>query len=286
MKATDKTVLLALPVVALLAAFWFLVLAPKREEASRLVDETERLEASVAQQEALAETAELARKSFPEDYHRVVVLGKAVPEGADTPSLLVQLDRLGGSSGVVLNSVKLNSEGTAAEPPPAPAAPPATPAGAAEQSEQQVAAAEAGTPAPAAPTEAAAATLPIGATVGPAGLPVMPYTLELSGDFFGIADFIGEVDRMVGLRKSGQPSVFGRLVTIDGFTLTVPDLGSGLEASFAVTTYLTPADEGPTGGATPSGPALAQPQTISTGSTTPAPPAASVGASLTAGGGQ
>ena len=36
--------------------------------------------------------------------------------------------------------------------------------------------------------------LPIGATVGTAGLPVMPYEMEFEGGFFEIADFFGAVD--------------------------------------------------------------------------------------------
>lgn len=281
MKATDKTVLLALPVLALLAAFWFLLLSPKREEAAQLQTEVQQLEASVAEQEAIALAAEAARKSFPVDYRRVVVLGKAVPEDEDTPSLLVQLNRVAGKTGVDFSAITLaegGSTATAAQPPPAPI----TPATAAGESEQQVASVEAGT-APAPATEASVATLPIGAVAGPAGLPVMPYDLNLTGDYFSLSSFIGEVNSLVGLRRDGRPSVFGRLVTIDGFTLTPSDSlsgsGSGLEASFAVTTFITPPEQGLTGGASPAGPAPAQPQAVSTQAESGAPPAAVVSVS-------
>ena len=59
-------------------------------------------------------------------------------------------------------------------------------------------------PAAVAPTEAAAATLPIGATVGPAGLPVMPYDLTFRGNFFEFADFIAELDGMVSTELEGR----------------------------------------------------------------------------------
>ena len=91
------------------------------------------------------------------------------------------------------------------------------------------------------PTEAAAALLPLGATIGPAGLGVMPYKLSFSGSFFQIADFIAEIDSLV--HDSGeQVDVEGRLVTLNGFSLTEEqDRGFPyLNASFSVTTYLTP----------------------------------------------
>ena len=67
-------------------------------------------------------------------------------------------------------------------------------------------------------TEASAATLPIGASIGPAGLPVMPYDLTFTGDFFQIADFMKRLDAMVHTRQ-GTVDVTGRLLTVDAFTL-------------------------------------------------------------------
>ncbi len=171
MKSTDRLVLLALPTVALVAAFWFLVLAPKREEAAKLGEEVAALEASVAEQQQIAVASEAARDTFPVNYKRLVVLGKAVPEDADTSSLLVQLNRSAQKSGVAFSSLFLAPGTGAAAAPPAPV--PTTPADAADESETAVASAEAGTaPAPVEPlaTEATVANLPLGATVGPAGL--------------------------------------------------------------------------------------------------------------------
>jgi hypothetical protein len=208
------------------------------------------------------------------------VFGKAVPEDSDTPSLLVQLNRIAGQAGVEFRAITLTPGGgdvTAVAPAPPP---PTTPATAADGSEQRVSDAESGaTPVPA--TEAAVATLPLGATTGPAGLPVMPYDLTVTGDFFSLSKFIGKVNSLVGLRKDGRPSVFGRLVTIDGFSLAPSDTtdgsGQGLTASFAVTTFVTPPEQGLTAGASPSGPAPAQPQPVSTQPESGvAPPAAAV----------
>ena len=114
--------------------------------------------------------------------------------------------------------------------------------------------------------------LPIGASVGPAGLPIMPYTLGFTGDFFQIASFMKRLDSMVGVRD-GRPDVKGRLLTVDGFTLSLaPDAPAGsrqLTAALDVTSFVAPADQGITGGATPSGPAPATSTPVSSTTTTP-----------------
>ena len=118
---------------------------------------------------------------------------------------------------------------------------------------------------PASPTEAAASLMPLGATIGTAGLGVMPYTLKFEGNFFHMADFIKGLDSMVKTRNE-EVKVDGRLITIDGFSLKEAPAGfPRLEASVDVTTYVTPPELGLTGGATPSGPA---PATATPASTT------------------
>jgi hypothetical protein len=83
----------------------------------------------------------------------------------------------------------------------------------------------------------------------------MPYDLQFSGDFFHVADFIGGIDSMVHTEGS-HVAVDGRLLTLDGFALNGDqDLGfPHLNATFAVTTYLTPTSQGVTAGASPTGP--------------------------------
>jgi Pilus assembly protein, PilO len=254
-------IIAVLPLVAAALAFWVLVLGPKRQDASDLEAEVAGLQAEVSEQEQLAASAETARKEFPRAYRRVVVLGKAAPEDDDTSSLLVQLNSVAESSGVDFLSLQTEaatSSGSATPPPT-----PQTPAGAAEESEQQVENVESGaaaTPVPA--TEATAALLPIGAAVGPAGLPVMKYSLEFQGDFFQLADFLAGLDRMVKT-SADDLRVRGRLITVDGFELSPLDVAGEstdspqLAAALSVTTFLTPPDEGLTDGASPTGPAPA-----------------------------
>jgi hypothetical protein len=250
MKGSDRIVLVALPVVALVAAFWFLVLSPKREEASTLGDDISRLEGEVSQLEQEVALGDEAREGFPVDYKRVVQLGKAVPQDDDTSSLFAQLSVISARAGVDFRSLELAESGGEAAPPPASPAESAPPPPEATEGAEP---APASAPVPA--TETAAATLPIGATVGPAGLPVMPYKLEFQGDFSRIADFIHGLDGTVS--TDGETvSVDGRLMTVDGFALTRdPENGfPSLLATFALSTYITPAAQGLTGGATPAGP--------------------------------
>ncbi len=85
----------------------------------------------------------------------------------------------------------------------------------------------------------------------------MPYTLGFDGDFFQIADFVKSLDDMVGMH-GGLVDVKGRLLTVDGFTLSATSVDSGtpgLSAELHVTSFLTPPDQGITAGATPTGPA-------------------------------
>jgi hypothetical protein len=116
----------------------------------------------------------------------------------------------------------------------------------------------------------------------------MPYDLHLSGGFFGIADFLESLDGLVHTRNGGV-TVNGRLLTVDGFSLTTgegsadsttsPTAGqasTGLQAEVAVTSFLTPADQGVTGGSTPAGPAVTDPGTTvptasASGTESPAP---------------
>jgi outer membrane murein-binding lipoprotein Lpp len=269
-----RTLLAVLPLLAVAIAFWVLLLGPKREEASKLESDVTALQAEVDEQEQLAAKAEAARKEFPRAYRRVVVLGKAAPEDDDTSSLLVQLNRIAESSGVEFVSLEAE-EGVQAAPTSAPATP-QTPADTAEESEQEAENAGEAEAAPAPPTEASAASLPIGASIGPAGLPVMKYSLSFQGGFFELADFLAGLDAMVRTKSDGV-RVRGRLMTVDGFDLSPLDIVDSsasdpkLGANVTVTTYLTPEEEGVTAGASPTGPAPAtEPQPAST-STSPTP---------------
>jgi Tfp pilus assembly protein PilO len=238
LKSSNGLIVAMLGVAALAVAFWMLILSPKRDEASELKVQASHLQEELAQHTAEASQAEEARQEFPVDYQQLVVLGKAVPGDDDTASLLVQLNRISKNAGVRFQTLVLAQAegGEEVTPPPAPES------------------TDASGLVP--PTEVAAATLPLGAAIGPAGLAVMPYTLTFTGDFFQIADFIKGLDSLVETENE-EVDVTGRLITVDGFSLAPSD-DEGfpqLKGSFTVTTYLTPPEEGVTAGASPTAPA-------------------------------
>lgn len=241
MKANKSLLIAVVSVVLLGAVFWMMLLSPKREEATKLGKEAGQLELALTQHEAEAANALAAREEFPTNYSQLVVLGKAVPADSETASLLVQIQHIADSSKVRFEEISLGSEGGEAGAAPA-----------AEATAESAVAPEAS------PTEVAASTMPLGATIGPAGLAVMPYTLTFTGDFFQIADFIHGLDQLVKTTNS-QVAVDGRLITINSFTLAPSEAGGpgALSASFSVTTYLTPPEQGVTAGATSAGPATA-----------------------------
>jgi Tfp pilus assembly protein PilO len=250
-KSTDRTVLVVVAVVGLLAAFWFLLLAPKRQDASELSDQVAAMQSQVAQEEASASTAGASETDFKSNYHQLITLGKAVPVDADTPSLLTQLQELSSRSDVKFQSIAL---GGGAGGSTAPVTAPLT--------------STTGTTTTATATEASASLLPIGASVGAAGLPIMPYSLTFQGSFFDVADFFGRIDDMVST-DGDKVSVNGRLLTIDDFTLSPKEDGTdSLAVSVDATSYLSPADQGTTAGATPSGPLPTTPLPAAAPSTT------------------
>lgn len=281
MKKSDKAIVFGVLVAVLAIGFYMVVLSPKRQKAGDLNDQINQLHASISQQEQVASFAEQARRDFPRYYGRLVVLGKAVPEQADTGSMLVQLNGIAGRTHVNFSSIELgtdaSSAGTGSSSASTPTASAASnaPAGTATTSTtpstgstgstsgstsgtSSTASTTSATPAPA--TESAAASLPIGATVGPAGLATLPYTLSFKGGFFDIANFIGGVDNLVQPTQTGvRVTPDGRLFTVDGFSLNggLPGSSPRLEATFSVTAYSTPATQGLTLGASPSGPAAA-----------------------------
>lgn len=233
-------------VAAVATAFWILALSPKRDEASKLDTQVKQLESSLSQHEAEIATSEEARHHFPTDYEHLVVLGKAVPSDDETPSLLVQLNHIADKADVRFQTLSLEGG---------------------SESEAEAPSLSSASGEPVSATEATASLMPLGASVGPAGLAVMPYQLTFTGSFFKIADFIEGLDSLVKTTNE-KVGVDGRLITINGFSLAEESEAKfpALQASFSVSTYLTPPSQGTTAGASPEGPA--EPPTSVPASTT------------------
>jgi len=300
-KRNELTILLGLVVVGLVIGFWLLVISPKRSESASLKGDIDQLNSELSQAQQAVTAGQEAKKSFPIDYRRLVVLGKAVPADGEQASLLFELQRLADGARVRFQSLDLSDASTSGTAPStetaavasteSPSTTSSSPSSSSSSSASTSSSTSTPPAAPAAATETSAASLPIGASVGPAGLPVMPYELKFTGDYFQIADFLKRLDSLVHT-SGGVADVHGRLVTVDAFSLEPVQSDAGgasspipqLTADLTVTTYLTPADQGTTVGATPSGPAAATPTPAATTATssTSTPTASSSSAAGTA----
>jgi hypothetical protein len=248
MSASNRVIFAMIAVVALAIAFWVLLLSPKKSEISKLDNEVSQQQAALSLHQEEVQRGREAERAFPQEYQQLVVLGTAAPAEDETASLLVQLNRIAGDARVRFQTFQLSAEG---EEPATEEAEATTPTEGEE---------------PASPTEVAASTLPLGASIGPAGLAVMPYNLTFEGSFFRLADFINGLDALVKTRNAAV-EVTGRLITVNGFILK-PDQSRGfpfLTAEFSVTTFLVPPSQGVTGGATPTSP---EPSTTPVSTTT------------------
>lgn len=260
MASTTKIIVGMVVAVVMVVAFWQLELGPKRTEASELGETATSLRSTLATDRQELATAVAARRGFSRGYQQLLVLGQGVPGNAETASLLVELGQLASRAGVRFQDLALEGGGGSE----APAA--ETPAEGSSTAETTSTSSSSG-PTPVAPTEAAAATVPLGATVGSAGLAVMPYTLSVSGDFFHLAKFLHELDALVKTRKAGI-SVDGRLLTVNGFSLAAGAKGfPNLAATLSVTTYVAPASQAAS---------IPQPP-VESSSTTATPASATVG---------
>jgi hypothetical protein len=264
----DRIVLIVVGAAAVLAAFWMLALAPKRERAAELKKDVTKEESRRDEALARVRAGEEARESFADDYATVARLGKAVPVGDQTASLLFQLQDSAGDNDVDLRTMKVRTAGGGAAT--ATAAPPngVTPSGTAVPDA----------------TQAAAAVAPPGSAVGPAGFPTMPFTFKFEGDFFRMERLFSDIEKFTSTIPSGEDvDVRGRLVTVDGFALVESRIHGfpRVHASVAATSYVLPPGEGAFDGASAEAPAAAGApgQTASTGS-----PSKPTTATATAGG--
>ena len=295
----DRKILIALVPVVVLVAYWFLLLAPKREEASTAKKDLATQQERVETARVAAQTAHGAKQEFDASYAQVVRLGKAIPSTVDMPSLLVQLDAAAAGTGIRFTKIATGDRVPGATTTPAQATPPpagsqsgttGTPAaagGETAQSQPGAAAESANNAQQTANQNTAAAeqsgvqpsdtqtSTPAGADTGttdatataPPGLETVPLELEFEGNFFNLADFFHDVKRFVSVTNSSV-LVSGRLVTVESVRWTSDEaIFPHIRAEITATVYLSPKAQGVTAGATPQGPATGTPAS----GTTPAP---------------
>ena len=107
----NKTLLIAVAATAAaIAAFWFLALAPKREEAAALEAKISAKQTEQANAEQTLASYRKTKDNYAKNYATVVRLGKAVPDDEDVRSLLVQLDAEAGGTNVDFRTIEIAEE--------------------------------------------------------------------------------------------------------------------------------------------------------------------------------
>jgi type II secretory pathway pseudopilin PulG len=245
MSPRDRVVLIVICAVAAIVAPWILVIQPKRDEASKLQSQINAEQSQLDSVRSQLAQGSAARAAFARSYTAVVSLGEAVPTDDNTPSLIYQLQAAAKASRVDFQGLAFNpgSGGSSS----------AAPTSSSGTSSSQ--------------------TLPPGATIGPAGFPIEPFTFTFQGNFFHLANFLGRLQNFV-VATNQHLSVSGRLMTLDSIQLGPASTGfPEMSATISATTYLLPASQGLVNGATPAGPAGSTTQSVSTSSSASTPPA-------------
>lgn len=226
MTRNTKMLVAVVAVLGAMAAYWMLILAPKREQLTKLDTDVAAAQAGLAQSEAMLKTYEKAHGGYRANYATVVRLGKAVPVDDDVRSLVVQLDSAAERSGVDFKRISVGQGGGAA-----------------------------GGPTQAAPTAGAGTPPPGAVSVGAAGFTAMPFSFAFDGPFDNLSTFFARLERFVSVSNQ-QINVTGRLLRLE--SLTLKPAGEDfreIRAEIGASSYLLPSTQGATGGATPTGPA-------------------------------
>ena len=219
MTRSPKILIPAVLAVAAVAAFYFLALSPKREDAARLDKEIASKQTAFDQARAQLATYEKAQANYKANYTTLTRLGKAVPADDDVRSLLVQLNEAADRSKVDFHKIEIGAPG-ATEP-------------------------NAG-------TSGALAPAPGSVQVGSAGFSAMPFSFGFEGSFFRLSDFFNRLEDFVTV-KNKEIDVTGRLLLMGSISVTPKDDLNHLSAQIGAATYLVPPAAG-IEGATPTSP--------------------------------
>jgi Tfp pilus assembly protein PilO len=235
MTTRDRLVLVGLSALAVLAVFWLLLVAPKRDEAAKLATQVSAASAQLASAEGQATTARAAQTRYSAAYASVVSLGKAVPPSEEVPSLMYQLAHASNQKNVEFNSIVWGSGATAG-------------------------------------ASAAASAAPVAAATG---FTQMPFTFVFDGSFSDLSHLFKQLNLSTVRTSSGGLQVSGRLLTLQAVKLapvtTEATGGSArLTGTITATAYVLPASQGLTAGASSASPAASGATSASSAAGSPA----------------
>ena len=173
--------------LGIMAAGWFLLISPKKTEASDLQAQAAAQEQTNAGLRTKLQVLQAQAKELPKKQADLARVAAKIPDNPSLPALIRALTAASQSAGVEFVSVTPG-------PPAAVAAPAAAAPG-------QPAAAGAAAPAPAAPAAGApaAGAAPAAAPVDPAAagtLAAIPVTLNVVGGYFEVAQFMANLENL------------------------------------------------------------------------------------------
>jgi hypothetical protein len=280
-----KIVMIVVPVVLLLG-YWFLVLTPQRNDASKAAGELAKQEKRRDAAQQRVQSLDQAKSSFGKDYAELVKLGKAIPTTVDMPSLIVQLDSAARGTDIEFTKIAAGQASQSAAQPQQQGSGGKAQSGAGQaaqgaqngvnnansstQAGDQAAKKSGAEASDAKTSESSGGGLPVGGgqaggssddSAGgcAAGLECVPLDFEFKGGFFELSDFFHRLKRFVKAAND-RLVVGGRLLTIDAVKFASDaDSFPALKTEVKATVYLSPAEEGATAGATPQGPGQTTP---------------------------
>jgi hypothetical protein len=233
MTGRDRIVLMAIVVLVLLGGGYVMVVSPERKQAVEAQTAVQSAKGQLESAEQQAASARAAQRRYAAAYSSVVSLGKAVPPADEVPSLIYELEQASNQRNVAFNSITSSANGASGA--------------------------------------AGASAATAAATAASGGFTQMPFTFIFKGGFAGLAHLFNQVEGFAVRTNAGGLAVSGRLLTIQGVTITPESGGSAgnktaggsgassgaLSATVTATAYVLPATQGLTGGATASGPGAA-----------------------------
>jgi Tfp pilus assembly protein PilO len=208
-----RILIAAVAALAAVAGYWKLALAPKRQQAAKLEQQLTSAQADLASAQGTIATYRKAQHAYPVNYATDVRLGKAVPADDDSRSLLVQLDAAAKHSGVDFTTIDVGQSG-----------------GSSSTSSSS-------------PASTSGSPLPPGA-VSAGSYSELPFALSFDGDFAGLSNFFGRLERFVTVSK-GNVGIDGRLLRVSTIDIEPGDGGwPAISAKLGATAYIVPAATG------------------------------------------
>jgi Tfp pilus assembly protein PilO len=221
MTRSNKILLSVVALGAAIAAFYFVILSPKREEVASLDTKIAAQKAEVEQARLQLAGYEEAKSTYKRNYATLARLGKAVPGDDDVRSLMVQLESTAYRSGVVFEKIELG-----------------TGLGGGETVDTGATAAEG-------QLASAPGSVPVAGGV----LSAMPFNFSFTGSYFDLTSFFSRLEHFVRAKNARLEST-GRLLRLESITIAPSPIGfPDMTAQINAATYLVPPVQGVAAGA-------------------------------------